>query len=46
MDFAAKTIRKARESYWMHALRKTFLYSLNNDDDDDDDDDELFFYYG
>ena len=39
----AKPIRKATESYWMHELRKTFLYGLNNDDDDDYD--ELFFYY-
>ena len=30
MDFAAKTIRKARETYWMHELRTIFPYGLND----------------
>ena len=30
MDFAAKPIRKARETYWMHELRIIFLYRLND----------------
>ena len=30
MDFAAKPLRKARETYWMHELRKIFPYGLNN----------------
>ena len=31
MDFAAKPIRKARETYWMHELRTIFPYGLLND---------------
>ena len=30
MDFAAKPIRKARETYWMHELRIIFPYGLND----------------
>ena len=30
MDFAAKPIRKDRETYWMHELRIIFPYSLND----------------
>ena len=30
MDFAAKPIRKARETYWMHELRTIFPYGLND----------------
>ena len=30
MDFAAKPLRKARETYWMHELRTIFPYSLND----------------
>ena len=30
MDFAAKLIRKARETYWMHELQNIFPYGLNN----------------
>ena len=29
MDFAAKPLRKARETYWMHELRTIFPYGLN-----------------
>ena len=30
MDFAAKPLRKARETYWMHELRTIFPYGLND----------------
>ena len=30
MDFAAKQIRRARETYWMHELRTVFPYDLND----------------
>ena len=30
MDFAAKPLRKAKETYWMHELRTIFLYGLND----------------
>ena len=30
MDFAAKPLRKARETYWMHELRTIFPYDLND----------------
>ena len=30
MDFAAKPLRKARETYWMHVLRTIFPYRLND----------------
>ena len=30
MDFAAKPIRKAIETYWMHELRTVFPYDLND----------------
>ena len=30
MDFAAKPLRKARETYWMHELRTIFPYGLKN----------------
>ena len=29
MDFAAKLLRKARETYWMHELQTNFPYGLN-----------------
>ena len=29
MNFAAKLIQKARETYWMHELQTTFPYFLN-----------------
>ena len=29
MDFAAKPLPKARETYWMHELRTIFAYGLN-----------------
>ena len=30
MDFAAKPIRKARETFWIHEFRTIFPYGLNN----------------
>ena len=30
MDFATNTIRKARETYWMHELQTIFPYGLND----------------
>ena len=30
MDFAAKPLQKARESYWMHELRTVFPHGLND----------------
>ena len=30
MDFAAKPLRKARETYWMHELRTIFPYGLKD----------------
>ena len=30
MDFAAKPIRKARETYWMHELQTIFPYGFND----------------
>ena len=30
MYFAAKPLRKSRETYWMHELRTIFLYGLND----------------
>ena len=30
MDFATNTIRKARETYWMHELRTIFPYGFND----------------
>ena len=30
MGFAAKPIRKARETYWMHELQNIFPYGLND----------------
>ena len=30
MDLAAKPIRKARETYWMHELWTIFLYGFND----------------
>ena len=30
MDFAAKPIQKARETYWMHELQTIFSYGLND----------------
>ena len=30
MDLAAKPLRKARETYWMHKLRTIFPYGLND----------------
>ena len=30
MDFAAKPLQKARETYWMHELRTIFPYGLND----------------
>ena len=30
MDFAAKPLRKARETYWKHELRAVFPYGLND----------------
>ena len=30
MDFAAKPLRKARETYWMHELQTIFPHGLND----------------
>ena len=30
MDFAAKLLQKARETYWMHELRTIFPYGVND----------------
>ena len=30
MDFAAKPLPKARETYWMHELQTIFPYGLND----------------
>ena len=34
MDFAAKSLQKARETYWMHELRTIFPYGLNDRGDE------------